>query len=141
MRLFLLCHHTQSKCWPQNPLHLSGQLSFRLVFILYTFNPCTKLGCDSSLGFGSVKKLDHLLEASRFLTFPVAGSSTHLMVLETRGRVHVLLQYSWMTDTNHWLPLSETEKVQLALRYLQELYPEVNIPEEYTLEVLVKKTF
>ena len=43
----------------------------------------------------------------------------------------VLLQYSWMTDANHWLPQSETEKVQLALRYLQELYPEVNIPEEY----------
>ena len=46
-------------------------------------------------------------------------------------RKGVLLQYSWMTDANHWLPASETEKVQLALQYLQELYPDVNIPEEY----------
>lgn len=43
----------------------------------------------------------------------------------------VLLQYSWMTDANHWLPRSEDEKVELALNYLQELYPEVNIQDEY----------
>ena len=43
----------------------------------------------------------------------------------------VLLLYSKMTDANNWLSQSETEKVQLALRYLQELYPEVNISKEY----------
>jgi monoamine oxidase len=43
----------------------------------------------------------------------------------------VLLLYSWMTDSNHWLPKSNLEKVNLALSNLQELYPEVDIYDQY----------
>ena len=43
----------------------------------------------------------------------------------------VLLLYSWMTDARQWLPITNLEKVNLALGNLQELYPEVNIYEEY----------
>ena len=43
----------------------------------------------------------------------------------------VLLLYSWMTDSNHWLPKTKLEKVNMALSNLQELYPEVDISDLY----------
>lgn len=43
----------------------------------------------------------------------------------------VLLFYSWMTDSNHWLPKSKLEKVNMALSNLQDLYPEVDISDLY----------
>ena len=43
----------------------------------------------------------------------------------------VLLVYDWITDSDHWLQKSSTEKIKLALHNLQELYPDVDIAEEY----------
>lgn len=43
----------------------------------------------------------------------------------------MLLLYSWMTDSDHWLPISKLDKIKMALANLQELYPEVNIAKEY----------
>lgn len=43
----------------------------------------------------------------------------------------VLLLYSWMTDSNHWLPKSDQEKIKMALLNLQTLYPEVDVAGEY----------
>ena len=43
----------------------------------------------------------------------------------------VLLLYSWMTDSNHWLTKSLPDKIITALHNLQELYPDVDIAEEY----------
>ena len=46
-------------------------------------------------------------------------------------RKGVLLIYSWMTDSDHWLPKSTKQKIEYALYNLQELYPEVDITKEY----------
>ena len=43
----------------------------------------------------------------------------------------VLLLYSWMTDSDHWLPKSKEEKIKYALHNLKQLYPEVDIQAEY----------
>ena len=43
----------------------------------------------------------------------------------------VLLVYDWFTDSDHWLQKSSTDKIKLALHNLQELYPDVDIVEEY----------
>ena len=39
--------------------------------------------------------------------------------------------YCWKNDSDHWCLLSKAEKVKLALRDLQLLYPEVDIAKEY----------
>ena len=36
-----------------------------------------------------------------------------------------------MTDSNHWLPKSKLEKINIALSNLQELYPEVDVRDQY----------
>ena len=43
----------------------------------------------------------------------------------------VLLCYSWMTDSNHWLPKSKSDKIRMALDNLKQIYPEVDIYKEY----------
>ena len=43
----------------------------------------------------------------------------------------VLVTNSSMTDSSHWLPKSKQEKVVIALKDLQKLYPEVDIFEEF----------
>lgn len=43
----------------------------------------------------------------------------------------VLVVSSIVTDASHWLSRSKKEKVKLALLNLKELYPEVDIDEEY----------
>ena len=71
-----------------------------------------------SLGGQSVTDL-----SGRWVVYPSYG-------LSDPGK-GVLLLYSWMTDSNHWLPVSKEEKIRMALENLQTLYPEVNIAEEY----------
>ncbi|ETW83664.1 hypothetical protein HETIRDRAFT_62302 [Heterobasidion irregulare TC 32-1] len=39
----------------------------------------------------------------------------------------VLLLYSWMTDASTWLSLTEIERRSLALRCLDEVYPDVDV--------------
>ena len=57
----------------------------------------------------------------------------------------VLLLYSWMTDSDHWLPKSKEQKIKYALRNLKELYPEVDIDKEYagsiSEEAFLKEAF
>lgn len=60
---------------------------------------------------------------SRWVVYPSYG-------IGDQGK-GVLLLYSWMTDSNHWLPVSKERKVKMALQNLQELYPEVDIANEY----------
>jgi monoamine oxidase len=43
----------------------------------------------------------------------------------------VLLLYSWMTDAYNWLPQTESERVRIALRDLQALYPKVDITAQF----------
>ena len=43
----------------------------------------------------------------------------------------VLLLYSWMTDGYDWLPQNDSERVRIALRDLQTLYPSVDINGQY----------
>ena len=43
----------------------------------------------------------------------------------------VLLTYSWMTDATFLLPTSLEMKIKMALKDLQELYPEVDVAGEY----------
>ena len=57
-----------------------------------------------------------------------------------------LYTYNWCTDALQWSLLSKAEKVELALRDLQLLYPEVNVAEEYaggksTSEDYLKEAF
>ena len=60
---------------------------------------------------------------SRWVMYPSYGvGSTGKGVLQT---------YCWRTDSNCWCLLSKAEKVKLALRDLQLLYPEVDIAKEY----------
>lgn len=60
----------------------------------------------------------------RWVVYPSYG-------IGERGK-GVLLMYSWMTDSNHWLPKSDEEKIAMGLKYLKELYPNVDIHNEYT---------
>lgn len=43
----------------------------------------------------------------------------------------VLLMYSWMINSDHQLPKTLEEKVTMALKYLQVLYPNENIADQY----------
>ena len=43
----------------------------------------------------------------------------------------VLLMYTWMTDSDHWLPKGQEDKITMALNYLQVLYPNENIADLY----------
>ena len=57
----------------------------------------------------------------------------------------VLIWYSWMTDSNHWLPKTKVEKIKMALQNLQQIYPEVDIDKEYagseSEEAFLKEAF
>lgn len=43
----------------------------------------------------------------------------------------VLLLYTWMTDAYNWLPQSTDNRVRLALRDLQQFYPNVNVQQQF----------
>lgn len=109
---------------PEWPVEL--QAGFRSIH----FQPLYKIGLRFKSRFWEREEVGPSLGGQSISDLPCRWVVYPSYGLGDKGK-GVLLQYSWMTDANHWLPLSETEKVQLALRYLQELYPEVNIPEEY----------
>ena len=109
---------------PQWPVEL--QAGFRATH----FQPLYKIGLRFKSRFWERQDLRPSLGGQTISDLPCRWVVYPSYGIGDKGK-GVLLQYSWMTDANHWLPQSETEKVQLALRYLQELYPEVNIPEEY----------
>ena len=60
---------------------------------------------------------------SRWVVYPSYG-------IGDKGK-GVLIWYSWMTDSIHWLPKSKVEKIKMALYNLQQIYPEVDISKEY----------
>ena len=43
----------------------------------------------------------------------------------------MVLLYCWRADSSHWLSKSKVEKIKLALHDMQELYPEVDVCNEY----------
>ena len=109
--------------WPYWPVSLEH--SFRSIH----FQPLYKIGLRfktrfwehverPSFGGQSVTDLP-----GRWAVYPSYG-------LNDPGK-GVLLLYSWMTDSNHWLPKSDEDKVRIALENLQTIYPEVNIADEY----------
>ena len=102
------------------------QAGFRSIH----FQPLYKIGLRFKSRFWERKEVGPSLGGQSISDLPCRWVVYPSYGIGDKGK-GVLLQYSWMTDANHWLPLSETEKVQLALRYLQELYPDVDIPEEY----------
>lgn len=61
---------------------------------------------------------------SRWVVYPSNGMGT-----QGPG---VLLTYSWMTDANTWLPLSDEDRIDLALKDLAKLFhKEINVYDEF----------
>ena len=82
------------------------------------FWECTDLQLPPSYGGQSTTDLP-----SRWVVYPGYGVGD-----SGNGVLHI---YCRGDDSNHWSLLSKAEKVKLALRDLQLLYPEVDIASEY----------
>ena len=96
------------------------------------FQPLYKLGLRFKSRFWERQELRQSLGGmsitdlpSRWVVYPSYG-------IGDKGK-GVLLMFSLMTDSQHWLAKSKEEKVMMALQDLQKLYPkpEVDIFEEY----------
>ena len=70
---------------------------------------------------------------SRWIIYPDYGVGD-----SDKGVLHT---YNWESDSQQWRLLSTEEKIKLALRDLQLLYPEVNIADEYAGGEPTEKNF
>lgn len=110
-------------CWPDDMEHALRSLRhspiIRILLRLKSrFWESSNLQHGPSLGGMSITDMP-----SRWFIYPSYG-------IGDNGR-GILMAYIHTDDTMHWLSLTKTEKIQLFLRDLQALYPEVDVPNEY----------